>query len=70
MSKVKEIYKQIENVVGEEYLTDQDFMIPRYIRFIDKLPRNKVHRILKQELKKIGITSTTYDREIMSIVNK
>ena len=40
-----------------------DFMIPRYIEFVDELPKNKVHRILKRELKKRGITQDTYDRE-------
>ncbi|MHA1292090.1 MAG: AMP-binding enzyme, partial [Promethearchaeota archaeon] len=33
-----------------------DFMIPRYVDFLDKIPKNEVHRILKQELKKRGIT--------------
>jgi len=39
------------------------FMIPRYINFLNELPKNAVHRTLKRELKKIGITDTTYDRE-------
>jgi len=40
-----------------------DFMIPRYIEFVDELPKNMVHRILKRELKIRGITQNTYDRE-------
>lgn len=40
-----------------------DFMIPRYIQFMSELPKNEVHRILKHELKTIGITQNTYDRE-------
>ncbi len=40
-----------------------DFMIPRYINFVDELPKSEVHRILKRELKKIGVTENTYDRE-------
>jgi crotonobetaine/carnitine-CoA ligase len=40
-----------------------DFMIPRYIRFMDDLPKSKVHRVLKRELKKVGITEDTYDKE-------
>ncbi|MFX1425420.1 MAG: hypothetical protein ACFFBE_03130 [Promethearchaeota archaeon] len=39
------------------------FEIPRFINFIDKLPKSEVHRILKQELREAGITETTYDRE-------
>ncbi len=40
-----------------------DFMIPRYIEFVDELPKNMVHRIMKRELKKRGITQNTYDKE-------
>ena len=40
-----------------------DFMVPRYIRFMDELPKSKVHRILKRELKEEGITKDTYDSE-------
>ncbi|NVM55048.1 MAG: AMP-binding protein [Candidatus Helarchaeota archaeon] len=39
------------------------FMVPRYIDFVSELPKNAVHRILKRELKKQGITKTTYDRD-------
>ena len=39
------------------------FMIPRYIDFVDKLPKSEVHRIMKRFLKKQGISETTYDRE-------
>ena len=40
-----------------------DFMIPRFIDFVEKLPKSEVHRILKRFLKDIGITDTTFDRE-------
>lgn len=40
-----------------------DFMIPRYIRFMEQLPKNEVHRVLKRNLKEIGVTEDTYDRE-------
>ncbi len=39
------------------------FMIPRYIDFVDKLPKTEVHRIMKRFLKERGVTETTYDRE-------
>ncbi|MFX0081784.1 MAG: AMP-binding protein [Candidatus Hodarchaeota archaeon] len=39
------------------------FMIPRYIDFVEKLPKSEVHRIMKRFLKERGITDTTYDRE-------
>ncbi|MFX1324921.1 MAG: AMP-binding protein, partial [Promethearchaeota archaeon] len=39
------------------------FMVPRFINFIEELPKSKVHRTLKQILKDKGITETTYDSE-------
>ncbi|MFX1279588.1 MAG: AMP-binding protein [Promethearchaeota archaeon] len=39
------------------------FEIPRFIDFIESLPKSEVHRTLKQVLKEAGITETTYDRE-------
>ncbi|MHA2185853.1 MAG: AMP-binding enzyme, partial [Promethearchaeota archaeon] len=39
------------------------FMIPRFIDFVEKLPKSEVHRIMKRFLKERGITETTYDRE-------
>jgi len=40
-----------------------DFMIPRFIDFVDKLPKSEVHRIMKRFLKDRGVTESTYDRE-------
>ncbi len=62
------VLKPDETMTPEEivdYCRDKmaDFMIPRYIRFMNELPKNEVHRILKNELKTIGITQNTYDRE-------
>ena len=39
------------------------FQVPRFIDFIDELPKSKVHRIMKRFLKERGVTETTYDRE-------
>jgi crotonobetaine/carnitine-CoA ligase len=39
------------------------FMVPRFIDFIEALPKSEVHRTLKQVLKDKGVTETTYDRE-------
>ena len=46
------------------------FMVPRYIEFMDQLPKSEVHRILKRELKKRGVTQDTYDREEAGYVLK
>ncbi|MFX0028232.1 MAG: AMP-binding protein [Candidatus Hermodarchaeota archaeon] len=39
------------------------FQIPRFIDFVEKLPKSEVHRIMKRFLKERGVTETTYDRE-------
>jgi crotonobetaine/carnitine-CoA ligase len=42
------------------------FMIPRYVEFVDELPRTSIGKIAKQELREQGdngITSKTWDRE-------
>ncbi|HEC38659.1 hypothetical protein LCGC14_0553430 [marine sediment metagenome] len=39
------------------------FQIPRFIDFVEELPKSKVHRIMKRFLKERGVTETTYDRE-------
>ncbi len=39
------------------------FQIPRFIEFVDKLPKTEVHRIMKRFLKERGVTEKTYDRE-------
>jgi len=44
-----------------------DFMIPRYINFMEELPKNEVHRVLKRELKKIGVTEETFDSQTNSV---
>jgi crotonobetaine/carnitine-CoA ligase len=46
------------------------FMIPRYIDFVDDLPKSEVHRIMKRFLKERGVTETTYDREKAEYVIK
>jgi len=35
MSKVKEAYKEIENILGSDYITDKDFMKAAYSRNVD-----------------------------------
>lgn len=57
-----------EKMTSEElldYCHDKmaDFMFPRFIDFVDKLPKSEVHRIMKRYLKDQGLTQTTYDRE-------
>lgn len=39
------------------------FAIPRYVRFMDALPKNHAQRVQKFELRDEGITGDTWDRE-------
>jgi len=39
------------------------FMVPRYLRFMDALPRTSTERIQKYILRDEGVTSDTWDRE-------
>ncbi len=38
------------------------FAVPRYIEFLEELPRNPVGRVLKYTLRDRGITADTFDR--------
>ena len=39
------------------------FMVPRYVEFVDALPKTASMKIEKVKLREIGITPTTWDRE-------
>jgi crotonobetaine/carnitine-CoA ligase len=39
------------------------FAVPRYIEFVDALPRNPIGRVQKFQLRRIGITDRTWDRQ-------
>ena len=41
------------------------FAIPRYIRFVKELPKTPSQRVEKYKLKETGITSDTWDRELI-----
>ncbi len=65
---VSVVFKPGETLTPEELLDYCQgkmayFMVPRFIDFIDALPKSEVHRTLKQVLKDKGVSETTYDRE-------
>jgi crotonobetaine/carnitine-CoA ligase len=65
---VSVVFKPGESMTPEELLDHCQgkmayFMVPRFIDFIEALPKSEVHRTLKQVLKDRGVTETTYDRE-------
>lgn len=43
------------------------FAIPRYVEFVEDLPRNPVGRVLKYELRDRGVTAATWDREAAGV---
>ncbi|MFC0530012.1 AMP-binding protein [Phytohabitans kaempferiae] len=46
------------------------FMIPRYVRIVDKLPTTPTNKVEKYRLRAEGVTSDTWDREAAGIVIK
>lgn len=46
------------------------FMIPRYVRIVDALPRTPTAKIEKVKLRETGLTPDTWDREAAGIVVK
>jgi carnitine-CoA ligase len=46
------------------------FMVPRYIRFVDQLPKTPTERVQKVKLREQGITADTFDREAAGITIK
>jgi len=43
------------------------FMVPRYIRFVEVLPKTPTERVQKVKLRDEGITSDTWDREAAGV---
>lgn len=64
MSKIKNIYKEIENVVGSDFITDKDFMKAGYSRNVDPaFPDRWADMIVRPE-------TTEEVSEIVKIANK
>jgi crotonobetaine/carnitine-CoA ligase len=40
------------------------FMVPRYIRFMERLPKTPTERVQKVPLREEGVTPDTFDREV------
>lgn len=46
------------------------FMIPRYVRLVDALPRTPTHKVEKHRLRSQGVTAETWDRQTAGVVVK
>lgn len=55
-----------------EFLKDRSpyFMVPRFIRILDALPKTPTEKVQKTELRASGVTSDTWDREAHGITIK
>ena len=67
------VTKNNENIDLEElidYLSKRlaHFMVPRYFRFIDELPKTPTQKIEKHILRSEGITANTLDRDKLGII--
>jgi crotonobetaine/carnitine-CoA ligase len=38
------------------------FAVPRYLRFVDELPKTPSQRVQKAKLRELGVTADTHDR--------
>ncbi len=43
------------------------FMVPRYIRVVDELPKTPTAKVQKVDLRAAGVTNDTWDREAAGI---
>jgi crotonobetaine/carnitine-CoA ligase len=41
------------------------FMIPRYVRFVDAIPKTETQKVRKTEIRDQGVTADTWDREVV-----
>mgnify|MGYP003145073302 FL=1 len=57
--------KEIDRRELAEFLIDAMpyFMVPRYIRILDELPKTPSAKVMKADLRAQGITDDTWDRE-------
>ncbi|MCR5879608.1 hypothetical protein [Phenylobacterium sp. J367] len=39
------------------------FMVPRFFRFMPGLPKTSTNKVLKEQLRREGVTADTWDRE-------
>ena len=57
--------RSIDPVALIEFLRPRmaHFMVPRYVRVVDELPKTPTAKVQKAELRKQGVTADTWDRE-------
>jgi crotonobetaine/carnitine-CoA ligase len=43
------------------------FAVPRYVELVEALPKNAMNRVLKHQLRDVGVTAATWDLETMGL---
>jgi crotonobetaine/carnitine-CoA ligase len=66
--KIVVVLKEGEKLSPEELLAFCEermpyFAVPRYVEFVEKLPKTPTDRVQKNLLREMGLTSNTWDRE-------
>ena len=66
--KIVVVLKEGEKLPPEELLAFCEermpyFAVPRYVEFVEKLPKTPTDRVQKNLLREMGLTSNTWDRE-------
>jgi crotonobetaine/carnitine-CoA ligase len=56
-----------EALVAHCIATMPRFMVPRYVEFVDELPKTPTQRVKKRELRERGVTKATWDRAAAGI---
>lgn len=61
--------REVDPVALTEYLAERmaHFMVPRYVRVLDELPRTPTNKVEKHRLRAEGLTPETWDREAAGI---
>jgi crotonobetaine/carnitine-CoA ligase len=61
--------REIDLTALSKFLIDRmaHFMVPRYFRVLDTLPKTPSNKVLKGDLRKDGVTADTWDREAAGI---
>ncbi len=66
--KIVVVLKEGEELAPEELLTFCEprmpyFAVPRYVEFVESLPKTPSEKVQKGKLREAGITENTWDRE-------
>jgi crotonobetaine/carnitine-CoA ligase len=52
-----------------EFLVERlpHYMVPRYLDYLESLPRTPTNKVRKAEMREVGVTSSTWDRQAAGV---